>query len=60
MDLKSGARASAVMGPLVSDLGEADMRDLAAYYAYLPRESDAQPAASAPPPRFAIRSQPWV
>jgi len=49
MDFKSGARASAVMGPLVSDLSDADMRDLAAYYAYLPRETDAQPAASAPP-----------
>ena len=49
MDFKSGARASAVMGPLVSDLSDADMRDLAAYYAYLPRESEPQPAASAPP-----------
>ncbi len=49
MDFKSGARTSAVMGPLVSDLSDADMRDLAAYYAYLPRESEAQPAASAPP-----------
>jgi len=49
MDFKSGARASAVMGPLVSDLSDADMRDLAAYYAYLPRESEARPAASAPP-----------
>jgi cytochrome c553 len=47
MDFKSRARASAVMGPLVSDLSDADMRDLAAYYAYLPRET--QPAASAPP-----------
>jgi cytochrome c553 len=47
MDFKSGARASAVMGPLVSDLSDADMRDLAAYYAYLPRE--AQPAAGASP-----------
>jgi cytochrome c553 len=49
MDFKSGARASAVMGPLVSDLSDADMRDLAAYYAYLPRESGTRPAASAPP-----------
>jgi cytochrome c553 len=49
MDFKSGARLSAVMGPLVSDLSDADMRDLAAYYAYLPRETDTQPAAGAPP-----------
>ena len=39
-DFKTGARTSAVMGPLVADLTDADMRDLAAYYAYLPRSSD--------------------
>jgi cytochrome c553 len=37
VDFKTGARASAVMAPLVADLSDADMRDLAAYYAYLPR-----------------------
>jgi cytochrome c553 len=37
MDFKTGARASAVMAPLAADLSDADMRDLAAYYAYLPR-----------------------
>jgi len=37
MDFKTGARASSVMAPLVKDLTDADMRDLAAYYAYLPR-----------------------
>ncbi len=36
-DFKSGARASAIMAPLVVDLSDRDMRDLAAYYAYLPR-----------------------
>jgi cytochrome c553 len=36
-DFKSGARASAIMAPLVADLSDSDMRDLAAYYAYLPR-----------------------
>ena len=35
-DFKSGARPSAVMAPLVADLSDEDMRDLAAYYAYLP------------------------
>jgi len=39
-DFKTGARTSAVMVPLVADLGDADMRDLAAYYAYLPRLAD--------------------
>jgi cytochrome c553 len=37
VDFKTGARVSAVMAPLVADLSDADMRDLAAYYAYLPR-----------------------
>jgi cytochrome c553 len=37
VDFKTGARISAVMAPLVADLSDADMRDLASYYAYLPR-----------------------
>jgi len=49
VDFKTGARASAVMAPLVADLSDADMRDLAAYYAYLPRISAPQPAAGEPP-----------
>ncbi len=36
-DFKSGARTNAVMSPQVADLSEQDMRDLANYYAYLPR-----------------------
>jgi cytochrome c553 len=39
-DFKSGARSSAIMMPLVADLSDSDMRDLAAYYAYLPRIHD--------------------
>jgi cytochrome c553 len=49
VDFKTGARASAVMAPLVADLSDADMRDLAAYYAYLPRLSDPHPPAGEPP-----------
>jgi cytochrome c553 len=49
VDFKTGARASAVMAPLVADLSDADMRDLTAFYAYLPRVSDFPPVASAPP-----------
>ena len=37
-DFKIGARTSAIMQPLVANLSDRDMRDLAAYYAYLPRE----------------------
>jgi cytochrome c553 len=39
VDFKTGARASAIMAPLVADLSDRDMRDLAAYYGYLPRIS---------------------
>jgi len=42
VDFKTGARTSAIMQPLVADLTDADMRDLAAYYAYLPREPVSQ------------------
>jgi cytochrome c553 len=38
VDFKAGARTSAVMQPLMANLSDADMRDLAVYYAYLPRE----------------------
>jgi cytochrome c553 len=47
VDFKTGARQSAVMQPLASDLSDADMRDLADYYAYLPRPSGL--ASSVPP-----------
>ena len=39
-DFKTGARGSAIMMPLVADLSDRDMRDLAAYYAFLPRVHD--------------------
>jgi cytochrome c553 len=48
VDFKTGARASAIMAPLVADLTDADMRDLAAYYAYLPRLFDHPLIADAP------------
>ena len=49
VDFKTSARASAVMAPLVANLNDADMRDLAAYYAYLPRVSDQPPNTDVPP-----------
>src|SRR5665213_1280659 len=39
LDYQSGARTSAIMGPRVNALSEQDIRELAAYYAYLPRLS---------------------
>lgn len=42
-DYRSGHRASAIMRPLVEELSDDNMRDLAAYYAYLPRERLSDP-----------------
>ena len=56
-DFRSGARASAVMAPLVADLSDTDMRDLAAYYAYLPRVSG-DGAAEVEPPRIVADGAP--
>ena len=47
-DIKSGARESAVMAPLVAPLSDQDMRDLAAYYAYLPRPPPYHPSGEPP------------
>lgn len=49
-DIKSGARTSAVMAPLVAPLSDQDMRDLAAYYAFLPRPPPYHPKGE--PPRI--------
>jgi len=43
-DFKSGHRKSAIMEPLMANLGDQDMRDLAAYYKYLPKEERATDA----------------
>lgn len=45
-DYQSGARSSAVMGPRALNLTDQDMRDLAAYYAYLPRIPAYHPAGA--------------
>jgi cytochrome c553 len=57
IDFNTGARTSAVMQPLVADLSDADMRDLAAYYAYLPREPVDQ-ASSGEAPRIVADGAP--
>ena len=46
LDYASGARESAVMSPRVASLTDADMRDLAAFYAYLPRVPSHQDGAA--------------
>ena len=47
-DYKSGARTNSVMTPLSAGLTEQDMRDLAVYYAYLPRLPADRPSSAAP------------
>jgi cytochrome c553 len=46
IDYKTGARTSAIMQPLVTGLSDRDMRDLATYYAYLPRVRVGQSSAN--------------
>jgi cytochrome c553 len=49
-DYRRGARTSAIMSPRVASLSDQDMRDLAAYYAYLPRLPPYHPVAAGPAP----------
>jgi cytochrome c553 len=37
LDFQSGARSNAVMSPMVVNLSDQEMRDLSAYYGYLPK-----------------------
>jgi cytochrome c553 len=57
-DFKSGARTSAVMQPLMTDLSDENMRDLALYYAYLPRPAADHPAGAASPPAIVVSGAP--
>lgn len=47
-DFQTGARISAVMQPLVANLSDRDLRDLAAYYGYLPRLPGLHPGPRLP------------
>jgi cytochrome c553 len=57
LDFQSGARTNAIMSPRVSDLSDQGMRDLAAYYAYLPRVT-LQRAANESAPQIVIHGAP--
>jgi cytochrome c553 len=57
-DFQSGARVSAVMSPMVVGLSDQDMRDLAAYYAFLPRVSAVQPPGSVSAPDIVATGAP--
>ncbi|TFW27989.1 c-type cytochrome [Duganella callida] len=48
-DYKANHRASAIMQPIVANLSDQEMRDLAAYYAYLPHEREPRAGGEASP-----------
>ena len=56
-DFKSGARSNPIMNPLVQNLIDQDMRDLGAFYAYLPRLQAYHPG-HAPAPQIVIHVAP--
>lgn len=58
LDYQSGARTSAIMSPRVNNLSEQDIRDLAAYYAYLPRLSADHSATDEPTPQIVVSGAP--
>jgi len=58
MDFKTGARSNAVMTPFAANLNDRDMRDLAAYYAYLPRLPAYHPEREVPLPKIVINGAP--
>jgi len=55
-DFKSGHRKSTTMQPLALNLSDQDMRDLAAYYAYLPRERSVTSLNQQQPPPVVVRN----
>lgn len=55
-DFQTGARTNAVMSPMVATLSDQDMRDLSAYYAYLPKLPGYHPANRPVPPIVATGS----
>ena len=57
-DFKTGARYNSTMSPFALNMTDQDMRDLAAYYAYLPRLPEKRPAGSAPVPAIVLSGSP--
>jgi cytochrome c553 len=58
LDFKSGARVNSVMSPFAEPLNEQDIRDLAAYYSYLPRLPGYHPPTQTTAPRIVINGAP--
>jgi cytochrome c553 len=58
LDFRSGARANAVMSPFAVHLSDRDIRDLAAYYAYLPRLPAYHPPPASEAPKIVMYGAP--
>ena len=57
-DFKSGARASVVMAPFAAAMSDQDMKDVAAYYAYLPRVPSNNLDVGRPEPAIVVTGAP--
>ena len=57
-DYQSGVRTSAIMSPRVVNLRDQDLRDLAAYYASLPRLRGYHPASAGIAPTIVVQGAP--
>jgi cytochrome c553 len=57
-DFKAAARTNTIMSPFAVRLSEQDMLDLAAYYAYLPRQPGPHPDSAVAAPRIVARGAP--
>lgn len=58
LDFRSGARTNAVMSPFAAPLSDQDIKDLAGYYAYLPRLPAYHPQAQLAKPHVVIYGAP--
>jgi cytochrome c553 len=57
-DFKAAARTNAIMSPFAVKLSEQDMLDLAAYYAYLPRQPGPHRNSAVTAPQIVVRGAP--
>lgn len=57
-DFKSGARVSVVMSPFAAAMSDQDMKDVAAYYAYLPRVPSNKLDVGHPAPAVVVTGAP--
>ena len=58
IDFQTGARTNAVMSPMAKNLSDQDMRDLAAYYAYLPKIAPGRSSDGAQAPEIVLTGAP--